>query len=71
MLITFTADPVFLQRQVDLMILFFHLHEPNHLQSWKQICDTWTPEKNIEHFSVSKLNINENIISTEVETKII
>ncbi|KAF9789112.1 hypothetical protein SFRURICE_005714 [Spodoptera frugiperda] len=45
------ADPVFLQRQVDLMILFFHLHEPNHLQSWKQICDTWTPEKNIEHFS--------------------
>ncbi|KAF9416840.1 hypothetical protein HW555_005970 [Spodoptera exigua] len=45
------ADPVFLQRQVDLMILFFHLHEPNHPESWKQISKSWSLEKNIEHFS--------------------
>ncbi|XP_022823141.1 acidic juvenile hormone-suppressible protein 1-like [Spodoptera litura] len=55
------VDPVFVQRQVDLMILFFHLHEPNHPESWKQICNSWSLEKNIEHFS------NVTAVSTYIE----
>nr|AAT76805.1 hexamerine [Helicoverpa armigera] len=45
------ADPVFLQRQLDLMVLYFHLLEPNHLDSCQAIAKSWSLERNIEHYS--------------------
>nr|P22327.1 RecName: Full=Acidic juvenile hormone-suppressible protein 1; Short=AJHSP1; Flags: Precursor [Trichoplusia ni] len=45
------ADPVFAKRQMDLMTLFFHVLEPNYIEANKVIVNTWSLEKNIEHFS--------------------
>ncbi|KAJ8712293.1 hypothetical protein PYW07_005135 [Mythimna separata] len=45
------ADPVFLQRQLDLMFLYFHIHEPNHFESAQTISKSWSLEKNIERYS--------------------
>ncbi|KAJ8712292.1 hypothetical protein PYW07_005134 [Mythimna separata] len=45
------ADPVFLQRQMDLMSLFFHIHEPNYFESCQTISKSWSLEKNIERYN--------------------
>ncbi|KAJ8715022.1 hypothetical protein PYW08_005003 [Mythimna loreyi] len=45
------AEPVFLQRQLDLMLLYFHIHEPNHIKSCQTISKSWSLERNIEHYS--------------------
>ncbi|XP_075980272.1 acidic juvenile hormone-suppressible protein 1-like [Anticarsia gemmatalis] len=45
------ADPVLLQKQWDLLLLYSHPHEPNYVESCQTIYKTWTLEKNIEHYS--------------------
>lgn len=52
--ILFTADPGFLQRQVELWYLFFHVHEPTFVEEQKTIVGSWDIEKNIELYSVCR-----------------
>ncbi|CAG4955903.1 unnamed protein product [Parnassius apollo] len=43
------ADPEFVQHQVDVWHLFYHVHEPIHNPELQVIVNTWDLEKNIDH----------------------
>lgn len=48
----FVADQVFLKRQVDVLNLFYHIHEPIHEPELQDIVNTWDLEKNVQQFKV-------------------
>ncbi|XP_068618115.1 acidic juvenile hormone-suppressible protein 1-like [Battus philenor] len=45
------AGPEFLQHQVDVLNLFYHIHEPIHEPELQVIVDTWDLNANVEHFN--------------------
>ncbi|CAK1586888.1 unnamed protein product [Parnassius mnemosyne] len=45
------ADPEFVQHQVDIWHLFYHVHEPIHQPELQVIVNTWDLEKNIDHYT--------------------
>lgn len=54
-----SADNVILQRQVDLSLLYFHVHEPIHVPEHVKIAKTWAVDKNIDKYTVSKFTSSE------------
>lgn len=47
-----TAEPAFLNKQVELLFLYYHPHEPLIVQQQKEIAATWDIVKNIDQYSV-------------------
>ncbi|XP_049876502.1 acidic juvenile hormone-suppressible protein 1-like [Pectinophora gossypiella] len=45
------ADPVFLQKQLQLSELFYHIHEPVFIPDQLKIVESWDIEKSIEHYT--------------------
>ncbi|XP_072945095.1 uncharacterized protein [Epargyreus clarus] len=46
---TIVADKVFLKKQMDILGLYYHIHEPTHEPEYKQISETWSLDKIYDH----------------------
>ncbi|VVC92089.1 unnamed protein product [Leptidea sinapis] len=45
------ADANFLQKQIDLLTLYFHVGEPLQDRNLKSIAESWNIERNIEKYN--------------------
>ncbi|CAK1555806.1 unnamed protein product [Leptosia nina] len=61
------ADAKFLQRQIDLLTLYFHINEPLHDPKLKSIAQSWDLADNVDKFSnVTAVRMYTNLIDYDM-----